>query len=121
MLMNSKNVADTGGIACAGLCIAHCLFTPVLLIIFVENSWLEELEYLFMGFSTLAAILTTANNRRSIYLLGIWAGVLLLCISILLEEHFSFASKLVYISSTLLIVFHFLNLRLQTKCTQTGN
>jgi hypothetical protein len=111
--MKNKNFADVGGMASASLCIVHCLLTPFLLITFAGISWLEEMEFLFVGFSLLAALFATITNKRSIYLIGIWVGALILLLSLLLEEHFSFAIYFVYGASLLLIVSHYLNRKFQ--------
>lgn len=112
----NKHIADVGGMACACLCIAHCLLTPIVLIAFAGISWLEEMEFLFAGFSLLAALVATVKSPGSVYLAGIWAGALMLLFSIILEEHFTFASYFVYGSSFLLIISHYFNRRFQISC-----
>lgn len=109
--MKITTTADAGGIACAGLCIAHCLFTPALLVTFASIPWLEGLEFLFAGTSLLAAFLATINRQKSRYLVGVWIGVAVLLTALILEEHFSYASYFLYGGSLLLIASHFLNMK----------
>lgn len=114
--MKSKNIADASGMACAGLCIAHCLLTPVLLLTFAGNPWLEGVEYVIGGCSVLAAVSATLKKNRSPYLIAIWVGVAILLLSILLEDHFRFAQQFVYGAGALLMLAHYFNGRHQARC-----
>jgi hypothetical protein len=109
--MKISALPDAGGMACASLCVAHCLITPALLVSFASVSWLEELEFLFAGSTLLAAVFVTINKPRSKYLVGIWLGVVILLAALYLEDDFSFAPYFLYGGSLLLITSHFLNMK----------
>jgi hypothetical protein len=112
--MKISSLPDAGGMASASLCMAHCLLAPTLLVLFAGATWLEELEWLFVGSSVLAAYFATVHKQKSRYLAGIWLGLVVLLTGMYLEDDYSFASYLIYGGSFVLITSHFLNMMHKT-------
>ncbi|WP_338763659.1 MerC domain-containing protein [Bernardetia sp. ABR2-2B] len=144
-----KNLnSDFIGAMSAFLCIIHCAIVPILMGIhsfyyagdalvshtehshshsslhslnFLEGSHWHTLDYFFIAITLIAVYFATRRSIVSWVKTGLWSAASLFVISILLEEFIVGIEYLAYFASALLIVFHFLNQRLDKKVVPKTN
>ncbi len=114
--------SDVMGASCSGLCVCHCLLTPLLLgsgflgggLLFLESEWIHRL---FLVPVVLLALMTVLSlyRRQSDWSLMILAilGLGFMVSAISLEHHFgeSFEQITTVLGGVLLIAFHLINRR----------
>lgn len=130
--------SDTLGAFASGLCLVHCLITPVLFIVQtctnvccangdVVPSWWTALDYIFLGVSLLAifwSVKTTSKNWIK-YALWISWGLLFF---VIMNERFALMTinkYLGYVPALLLVSLHLYNRRYcqcnEDKCCTAKN
>lgn len=114
--------ADVLGMTSSVLCLLHCLFLPLFLILqpvlfsFVkdleDNVWWEYLDYVFLAIGLFAVILATKKiaNTRKILFYGAYS---VFALGILLSENWVFLS---YLGSFGLVVLHLVNYKQHRNC-----
>lgn len=113
---------DQLGAMCSGLCIVHCLVTPVILAVgatgFVATVFSTELFHQLLVIPVTLLLLVTLiksykeNSASSHLLIGV-LGIALLITAFLLNEQYE--AMLTIVGGTLLITYHVFNLRLNNK------
>jgi hypothetical protein len=114
MIMPKKS--DIVGVLSASLCIVHCFFTPLLLLMFAAFEWFHAISYIFLFISFVSAFEATKYSENLKILALIWFSFIVFAIAILFEDDFEFLHSLSYIASLGLIVGHILNIRYCQKC-----
>jgi hypothetical protein len=122
----SKYFYDYLGIASSGLCLVHCLATPLMLFIqqyhFYQSPNISPdtqdsyWEYLFVFISFMAIYFTTQNIDSRKIQISFWAFFSLFAISILFEDDFENLQFVGYTSSIGLIITHIINIKYCNKC-----
>ena len=125
--MNTSLKSDYLGSIASGLCLVHCLLTPI---IFVAKtcskscchsapSWWSAIDYVFLVISLFAVIETVKNTSKEWMKYAISFSWVFLCFAILNEkfEWLSALDFLVYIPAFLLIALHLYNLK-YCKCKE---
>jgi hypothetical protein len=107
--------SDWLGIASASLCVVHCLFMPILIIIATNFTWWHEISYLFLLVSFFAAF-EASKNAQKVALSIIWSSFALLTMCILFEEERYMFHNISYLASLGLIFGHIYNLKYCKKC-----
>ncbi|WP_341227269.1 MerC domain-containing protein [uncultured Arcticibacterium sp.] len=115
-LEDLKNKQDYIGIASASLCVIHCLFTPVLILIASNFSWWHEVAYFFLLISFISAFQANKPSSSKTALWFIWSSLILLTLSIIFEDYHHSLHKLGYVASLGLIIGHIINIRYCNKC-----
>lgn len=122
-----KYFFDYLGIFGSGLCLLHCLATPVL--IFTRPYFQEKVsngvenhywDYLFLLVCFVAVFSTTLHLESKKIATSFWLFFVPFAISILFEEDFKYLDFVGYGSSIGLIVTHLINIKHCKKC-QTKN
>jgi hypothetical protein len=114
MIMPKKS--DIVGVLSASLCIVHCFFTPLLLLMFAAFKWFHAISYIFLFISFVSAFEATKHSENLKILTLIWGSFVLFAIAILFEDDFAFLHTLSYVASFGLIIGHILNIRYCQKC-----
>ena len=113
------NNSDHLGIIATGLCIIHCLLTPVLFlyqVTIISNEitflWLS-LNYFFLLISLLAVYRSIKNSTNSFVKISLFSAWFLLCFLILNEgiEIFNISEFYTYSSAISLCCLHIYNLK----------
>jgi hypothetical protein len=111
---------DIAGASCSGLCICHCLLTPLLLafgffggsLLFLESEWIHRLLLIPVVILAFIAVLSIFK-RQSDWLLLIFAlfGVGIMLAAIVYEERFgeSFEQMATIVGGLLLVALHLIN------------
>jgi hypothetical protein len=111
---------DIVGAGCSGLCICHCLLTPLLLasgvfggsLLFLESEWIHRLLLIPVVILAFIAVLSIVK-RQSDWMLLIFAlfGVGIMLSAIVYEERFgeSFEQMATIIGGLLLVALHLIN------------
>lgn len=115
-IMNLPSKPDIIGVLAASLCMVHCFFTPLLLVVFSAFEWFHTLSYVFLFISFVSAFEATKHSENLKILAVIWISFVIFAIAILFEDDFEFLHALSYIASLGLIVGHILNIRYCQKC-----
>jgi hypothetical protein len=121
-----KYFYDYLGIASSGLCLVHCLATPIMIFVqqYYHHSSLKESpdengfywDYLFVFICFTAVYFTTQNiNSRKIQV-SFWGFFTLFATAILFEDDFRNLQFVGYFSSIGLIITHFINIKYCRKC-----
>lgn len=120
------------GASCSGLCICHCLLTPVLLgsgllgggVLFLESEWIHRLLLVPVVLLALITVLSLYKRQSdgALMILAI-LGVGLMVSAITFEHHFgkNFEQVATVIGGTLLVAFHLINRRRLLLTTATRN
>lgn len=108
--MNTK-ILDWLGISAAVLCLIHCLFFPVLMIISsgIENSAYIDAGFLVIGILIVYRITTNIKSKKLKY--TFWTAIVLIAVSVLLDLFFHIYSPLIYVGAVLLIMAHIINFK----------
>ena len=113
---------DIAGAACSGLCICHCLLTPLLVasglfgggLLLLESEWIHQLLFIPVVILAFLAVLSIIK-RQSDWTLLILAvcGVGAMLSAIVFEERFGegFEQTATVIGGVLLITLHVINRR----------
>ena len=103
-----KKKSDTLGAVCSGLCLAHCIATPLLLVI---PFWWTNINYIFVAVSLLAVYISAQNSSRKIMKILLWTGAILLSFCILNEqfELFHLPEIITYFAAINLACLHVYN------------
>ena len=125
--MNTSLKSDYLGSIASGLCLVHCLLTPI---IFVAKtcskscchsapSWWSAIDYIFLVISLFAVIETVKNTNKAWMKYAISFSWVFLCFAIFNEkfEWLSSLDFLVYVPAFLLIALHLYNLK-YCKCKE---
>lgn len=124
-----KNRYDYLGIASSGICLVHCLATPIIMAVqgyykvnlsLTHGKGIPYWDYLFLSTCFLAVYFTTKEAISQKIIIAFWSFFILFAIAILFEEDFKYLDILGYISSIGLIITHLLNILNCRKC-QTKN
>jgi predicted lysophospholipase L1 biosynthesis ABC-type transport system permease subunit len=109
---------DALGMATSFVCLIHCLFLPLLLILqpilfsFVkdlqDNEWWEWLDFVFLAVGLLAVILATQKAMKSARKIAFYVAYAIFAAGILLDENWIIFS---YIGSFGLANLHLKNYR----------
>ncbi len=108
----SQKHADVLGIISAILCLIHCLFVPVLLVIgsvteHMGGHW-GSLDYLFIVLALLAVINATRYASRNIAF-GMWLSMIVFVAGLLMHHVYAEALIVSTLASVALAVFHIIN------------
>ena len=105
-----KKKSDTLGAVCSVLCLAHCIATPLLLVI---PFWWTNINYIFVAVSLLAVYISAQNSSRKIMKILLWTGAILLSFCILNEqfELFHLPEIITYFAAINLACLHVYNLK----------
>ncbi len=114
--MNLPSKPDLIGVIAASLCIVHCFFTPLLLVIFSALGWFHTISYIFLFISFVSAFEATKHSKNLKILAIIWGSFVLFATAILFEDDFEFLHTLSYVASFGLIIGHILNIRYCKQC-----
>lgn len=120
-LNSSSQASDWLGIFSSGLCMAHCLVTPVVVALQLHFSahqsphW-HEMGYAFLVVSLLACYVTTRRGTSRRLAVWLWSLLGLLAVSVLLHEVADFFEYLTYLATTGLAICHILNIKYCGKC-----
>ncbi len=114
--MNLPSKSDLIGVISASLCMVHCFFTPLLLLMFAAFEWFHAISYIFLFISFVSAFEATKHSENLKILTLIWGSFVLFAITILFEDDFEFLHTLSYFASFGLIIGHILNIRYCQKC-----
>ncbi|MET3129686.1 lipid-A-disaccharide synthase-like uncharacterized protein [Arcicella rosea] len=121
----SKYLYDYLGIAGSGICLVHCLATPIVMFVktFYETKMdisshegIHYWDYLFLTICFIAVYFTTKEATSSKITIAFWSFFVLFACSILFEEDFKYLNLVGYFSSIALIITHLVNLRNCKKC-----
>lgn len=122
----SKFFYDYLGIASSGLCLIHCISTPLLIFIRQyyhqispkispnENDFYWDYLFVFICFT--AIFFTTQNIDSRKIQTSFWGFFTLFAIAILFEDDFENLQFMGYFSSIGLIITHFINIKHCRKC-----
>lgn len=111
---------DIAGASCSGLCICHCLLTPLLMasgsfggsLLLLESEWLHRFLLIPVLMLALLTVLSIVRRQADWYLLIlVAAGVGMMLSAIFYEERFGgdFEQTATVIGGCVLIVFHLMN------------
>ncbi len=107
--MKTTSLADYTGAINSGLCIIHCLLTPVL-VVWLGHQAEHALEWLFLGISLVAVFFTARHTAIPALRAGLWVAFVVFAASILLGHDWPPAEYLAYGASGVLVVLHLINL-----------
>lgn len=120
---------DYLGIAGSGICLIHCLFTPILIFLkpYLQDTLLNGVpdehhywDYAFLLISFIAVFSATQHTNSKKITKWFWVFFSLFAIAILFEDDFKYLPFLGYAASIGLIITHFVNIKHCKKC-QTEN
>ncbi len=120
-----KYYYDYLGIASSGICLVHCLATPILMLVQAyyktdlsvsDQEGLRYLDYLFVAICFVAVYYTTQDVISSPISTVFWLFFGAFAISILFEDDFQYLNFVGYFSSVALIITHLINIRNCKKC-----
>lgn len=110
--------SDSFGAIASGLCLLHCIATPILFAIqpmatHVEEApiWWKSLDYIFLLLSFFAVYWSAKNSSKNWMKYALWTSWILLTLAILNEklELFHLGELVVYIPAISLIGLHLYN------------
>ncbi|WP_339923175.1 MerC domain-containing protein [uncultured Cyclobacterium sp.] len=124
MNLSLKN-SDTFGVLAGGLCLVHCMATPLVFVLLncptenclgVADYW-NKLDYLFLFVSFLAVSRSSLNTSRRFMKPALWCSWLLLFSLLLIEKNnwYLIPEIMIYVSAMLLALLHVYNLK-YCKC-----
>lgn len=119
MLKTSIKV-DISGIASAGLCVIHCLLTPLFFtlntfqVLGTSVFW-NLLNYVFLLLSFCAVYRCEHTAGSNVLKIVQWASFVALAISVLFHDDYILLQPISYIASGILVVTHFINIILHIK------
>ncbi len=102
--------ADYIGIGSALVCTVHCICTPIILLTFQGWSWWHQLSYVFLFTSILSIYQVYRQVHELVIKYVLILSLLLLTMSILLEESISWMTEIGYLAALGLIIGHSWNL-----------
>lgn len=127
MMLNSINISiknikvDSLGALVSGLCMLHCLATPIFFIASACSAaccnfaptWWQSLDYIFLVISLFALIQASRNSNSLLVPWGLLASWLGLCFFILNAKFgwISVHQNIKFIPAFLLIGFHLYNMK----------
>lgn len=106
---------DIIGIVSSGLCLVHCLITPLLLttqsllLKFSEN-W-EYLDYVFVIMSFVAVYFAANHTHSKSIAILLWIFFTLFLFSMIFQHDFDWLIYIAYGSSMALAITHIINIR----------
>ena len=109
-VLELKN-SDIYGATCSSLCLAHCLFTPLLFLSPIW--WWSSLNIIFIMVSFVAVYNSVKNTSRKVMKPLFWLGFSILTLSIVNEEfHFLHVPEIFnYSAAGFLAGLHIFNMR----------
>jgi hypothetical protein len=112
--------SDWLGIVSSGLCLVHCLITPLLIGTWVFAShqigWLEHFELIFVTLSLVAVYFTTRQTPFRLVRILLWSFFGLLIVGTVGEYFFEKAEYFIYVASLGIMISHIYNIRVCRKC-----
>jgi len=122
LLKEKLNInSDAIGAFASGLCMLHCLATPIFFIASACSStcctdaplWWQWMDYLFLGVSFFAIYHTSKSTTKLWVIQGLWVNwaVLFFLIINVQLEWFQLAENLKFIPAFALVFLHMYNLR----------
>lgn len=116
---------DVWGAFASGLCLVHCVATPLLFVLStcigdcesVAPFWWKQFDYIFLVISFLAVFQSTRTTGSTIIKFGMWFSWMALVALLINEklEIFHVTETFVFIASISLVVLHLCN-RKFCKC-----
>jgi hypothetical protein len=120
-LLSKVHYPDYFGILASGLCIVHCIATPVLMAIYFKNAneaGESLLDIAFLTGSFVAVYYSTRHHTSRRIPALLWFFFAAFSFSILFEDDFSFTEPLGYFAATGLVFSHIANIRHCRKCSK---
>ncbi|UZO79144.1 MerC domain-containing protein [Aquimarina sp. ERC-38] len=116
------------GVTASGLCLIHCLITPLFFSLQASTFglrkehllWWQLLDLVFLVISLIAIIVSTTQTSKSWIKYALWSSWIILA-GIILNEKFGILEikeVVIYVPSIALILLHFYN-RKYCQCTGT--
>jgi FtsH-binding integral membrane protein len=123
MRLQSKiHLPDILGILASGLCLVHCIASPVLMALLIreprEGAFENLLEFVFLSGSFLAVYFSTRRHTDRLLPILLWFFFAAFAFSVLFEEDFSFTEPMGYIAASGLVISHIANIRHCHKCSK---
>ena len=110
---------DEAGMVMSFLCVAHCLFLPVLVLlapfywlVWLEAEWVHGLLLLLTLPLASAALVQGFRNhgQLSVLILGCWGGLMLLLALVIGHEYHSWEMPITLVGASALIIAHLGNI-----------
>ncbi|CAM1372358.1 MerC mercury resistance protein [Tenacibaculum litopenaei] len=126
MIHKLTKKSDSLGVMAGGLCLVHCIVTPLLFLIQpMANSsddafsWWKSMDYIFLLISLIAVFNSAKSTPKAWVKIGLWTAWLALTAAVINEKlaYFEWTEFAVYIPALSLVVLHIYNSR---YCTCGG-
>tara|TARA_A100000164_G_C21877297_1_gene758312 strand:- start:218 stop:646 length:429 start_codon:yes stop_codon:yes gene_type:complete len=122
-----RSQSDAVGALASGLCMLHCLATPIFFIASTCSlsccnnapAWWQWIDYLFIGISFAAIKYATKSSTKNWVIQGLWislASMFFLIINVKFEW-FQLAANIKFVPAFILIALHTYNMR-YCKCEE---
>ena len=119
--MNQKISFDALGAFASGLCMLHCLATPIFFLASTCSlsccsntpAWWQWIDYLFLGISFFAIHTTSKSSTKGWVIQGLWINWLALFLFVIniKLQWFQLASNLKFIPAFALVFLHTYNMK----------
>lgn len=106
---------DMLGVAAALLCLLHCLVFPLLIFIPIGISHNPYVDLLFLLVGVWSVYKTAKNSKSRLLKFLLFAGILLISISVGMDIFLHLHSPLMYIGAAALIAGHLLRMKAHYK------
>jgi len=114
-----KNNSDFIGAFASGLCLIHCIATPILFIAQTCSAtcctgaptWWSNIDFLFIGISFFAILCSVKNSSKPWVKSALWFSWFALCLAIINEKInlFHISEFIIYIPAIALVILHLYN------------
>ncbi len=120
---------DYLGILGSGICLVHCLATPLIMLVqayyktevsISSHEGIRYWDYIFLITCFVAVFFTTKESTSQKISSSFWLFFFFFAIAILFEDDFKYINLLGYFASVGLIITHIINIRNCRRC-QTKN
>jgi len=111
-----NSVFDFTGIASAGICLVHCIATPILIALGASIFNEDWILYVFLILSFMSAFQATQNVINKKITIAIWASFWGFLFSSLLHDSSRIFLYISHLCSLSLIICHIANIRYCNKC-----
>ncbi|OJV54007.1 MAG: hypothetical protein BGO31_11595 [Bacteroidetes bacterium 43-16] len=109
---------DLLGMSAALLCLVHCVVLPLLVFIPIGISHNPYIDLLFLLIGAWSVYKTSKRSKRTSVKYMLWAGLLLITISIAMDIFLHLHSPLMYVGVAVLVAGHVLNMRTHHQSKQ---
>ena len=118
MVLKLPIKSDSVGAIASGLCLLHCIATPLVFVVQPITSqietapvWWKSLDYVFLALSFFAVYWSALNTARNWVKYALWISWVALTIAIFNEkfEVFHWPELIIYIPAIALIFLHLFN------------